>query len=133
MAGFWDDRARENAPFFVDNRVDYASPDLAAFWAAGDEAVSYFEERLGLAIAPGDEVVEIGCGIGRVTRVLAQRAKTVQALDVSAEMLARAREHHATLANVEWLLGDGLTITGVADASADGVFSHVVFQHLPDP
>jgi SAM-dependent methyltransferase len=133
MAGFWDDRARENAPFFVDNRVDYASPDLAAFWAAGDEAVRYFEERLGLAIAPGDEVVEIGCGIGRVTRVLAQRAKTVQALDVSAEMLARAREHHATLANVEWLLGDGLTITGVADASADGVFSHVVFQHLPDP
>jgi SAM-dependent methyltransferase len=47
-------------------------------------------------------------------------------------MLERARAHNEGLAGVEWLQCDGRTITGVADASADGVFSHVVFQHLPD-
>jgi SAM-dependent methyltransferase len=31
------------------------------------------------------------------------------------------------------MLGDGETLTGVPDASADAVFSHVVFQHIPDP
>jgi SAM-dependent methyltransferase len=132
MAAFWDERARENAAFFVDNRVDYASPDFDAFWAAGEEAIAYFEDHLKLAIAPADDVVEIGCGIGRVTRVLAARAHGVRALDVSPEMLAQAKHYNPAL-DVEWLLGDGLTITGVADASADGVFSHVVFQHLPDP
>jgi SAM-dependent methyltransferase len=29
--------------------------------------------------------------------------------------------------------GDGRTLAGVPDAWADGVLSHVVFQHLPDP
>jgi SAM-dependent methyltransferase len=47
-------------------------------------------------------------------------------------MLRRARELNA-LANVEWLPCDGRSLTGVAGASADGFFSHVVFQHVPDP
>jgi ubiquinone/menaquinone biosynthesis C-methylase UbiE len=48
-------------------------------------------------------------------------------------MLARAQEHNAGLANVEWVLGDGATLTGVEDASQDLVVSHVVLQHIPDP
>jgi SAM-dependent methyltransferase len=48
-------------------------------------------------------------------------------------MLALAREHNAGLGNVTWLEGDGATLAGVEDASADGCLSIVVFQHLPDP
>jgi SAM-dependent methyltransferase len=132
MEAFWDERARENAAYFVENRLDYADPDLEALWASGEEVVSAFEQRLGLRIGAGDDVVEIGCGIGRLTRVLRGRAASVRALDVSGEMLERARRENADLDDVEWLHGDGRTLAGVADASADGVFSHVVFQHLPD-
>jgi SAM-dependent methyltransferase len=57
----------------------------------------------------------------------------VIAIDVSSEMLARARELNPELRNVTWLHGDGRSLSGVADASADGCFSHVVFQHLPEP
>ena len=32
MAEFWDARARENANYFVDNRLDYNAGDEAAFW-----------------------------------------------------------------------------------------------------
>jgi SAM-dependent methyltransferase len=133
MGAFWDARARENAEYFVENRLDYDSPDLEAFWASGEEAVDTFVDQLGLAIDKTDEIVEVGCGVGRLTRVLSTRAKSVRALDVSAEMLDRARKHNPSLVGVEWIHGDGLTLTGVADASADGVFSHVVFQHIPDP
>jgi SAM-dependent methyltransferase len=57
----------------------------------------------------------------------------VRALDVSERMLDLAREHNGSLANVEWLLGDGASLAGVETASADACVSHVVFQHVPDP
>ena len=46
---------------------------------------------------------------------------------------ARPRAQPRASANVEWVLGDGRTLAPIADASVDGCFSHVVFQHLPDP
>jgi SAM-dependent methyltransferase len=78
-------------------------------------------------------VIDIGCGVGRLTRVLARRARWVVGVDVSAEMLARAAELNPGLDNVEWLHGDGRGLPGVADGSADACVSHVVFQHIPDP
>ena len=78
-------------------------------------------------------MLEIGCGVGRITRVLAARAAQVLALDVSDEMLARARELNPALTNVSWVLGDGLSLHGIPDASLDACVSVVVFQHIPDP
>ena len=133
MQEFWDARARENAFYFVDNQVDYNSPDAEQFWAEGVRTVDVICEALGVSVGPEDDVVEVGCGVGRLTRVLAGRGRSVRALDVSAEMLARANEANAALDNVTWIHGDGTSLTGVDDASADIVFSHVVFQHIPDP
>jgi SAM-dependent methyltransferase len=130
---FWDERAREQALFFVDNTVDYRDPDVERFWAEGERAVGAILAELEIEPRPADTVVEIGCGVGRLTRALASRAAHVIALDVSEEMLARARELNPELDNVTWLHGDGESLAGVEDASADGCFSHVVFQHLPDP
>ena len=130
---FWDDRAREQALFFVDNTVDYRDPDVERFWAEGERAVSAILDELEVEIASSETVVEIGCGVGRLTRALARRAAHVFAIDVSREMLARARELNPELENVTWLHGDGESLTGIDDAAAHGCFSHVVFQHLPDP
>ena len=32
---FWDERAREDAFYFVDSRLDYGDPDVERFWAGG--------------------------------------------------------------------------------------------------
>jgi SAM-dependent methyltransferase len=133
MRRFWDARADEDPFYFVDNRLAYGAPDVDAFWRGGEEALAWILERLDVRIRPGDEIVEIGCGIGRMTRPLAARAATVRAIDVSERMLELAREHNPRLANVEWLLGDGHSLAPIDDASADVCCSHVVFQHLPDP
>jgi len=133
MGRFWDERAREDAFYFVDDRLDYGQPDVERFFREGEEALDTILTELGAAIAPEDDVVEIGCGLGRITRAIAGRGRRVRALDVSAEMLARARELNSELDNVEWLHGDGRSLAPIPDASAGACFSHVVFQHVPDP
>ncbi len=134
MAAFWNDRAREDAFFFVDDRLDYGSPDLERFWAGGPEAVDLVLGQLGdPPIAPTDTVLDLGCGIGRLTRALAARAGQVIGLDVSAEMLLQAHAFNPALHNVDWRLGDGTSLSGIDDAGIDAAFSLVVFQHIPDP
>lgn len=130
---FWDSRAAEDPFYFVDNRLTYRKPDLERFWRGGREDLDMILSRLGESISPADSIVEIGCGVGRLTRVLAERGRDVRALDVSARMLELARQQNPDLANVEWLPGDGTSLAGIADASADLCVSHVVFQHIPDP
>jgi SAM-dependent methyltransferase len=133
MARYWDRRARENPFYFVDNRLVYGDPDLERFWAGGEETVDELLGALGEAIDPGDVVVEIGCGVGRLTRPIAKRAREVHAIDVSQRMLDLAAENNPELGNVRWMPGDGETLTGTADGSADACVSFVVLQHLPDP
>lgn len=133
MKRFWDARADEDPFYFIDNRLDYADPDAERFWEGGREDLETVLDSLLLEVRRSDRVVEIGCGMGRITHELAARASHVDALDVSERMLELAREHNSTLDNVEWILGDGESLGGIASASADLCFSHVVFQHIPDP
>ena len=90
MRRFWDERARENAFFFVDDRLTYRHPDLESFWRGGEDALDRLLDTCGASLTREDEVVEVGCGAGRMTRSIAARAGTVQALDVS-ERDARRR------------------------------------------
>jgi SAM-dependent methyltransferase len=133
MRRFWDRRARENPWFFINNTLDYAEPDLEEFWASGERDLDEILAGAGVAIGPSDHVVELGCGAGRMSRAIARRVARVTAVDVAPAMLALAREHNAGLDNVDWLLGDGATLTGVPDAGADACISYVVLQHIPDP
>ncbi len=129
---FWDRRARENAFYFVDNQLDYRNSDAEAFWEGGEEELGRILRMVALEIGSGQTVLDLGCGVGRMTRALAARAARVLAIDVSGEMLARAREKNAHLTGVEWIHGDGRSLRPVGDAALDGCFSWVVFQHIPD-
>src|SRR3954447_2145497 len=130
---FWDERADEHAFYAVDNRIDEQDPDLDGFWQAGKEDFDRLLASVGTELERWDEVVEIGCGGGRLTRVISERVTSVRALDVSERMLELAKGHNPHLDNVDWLLGDGQSLAGIDSDSADVVISHVVFQHIPDP
>lgn len=134
MERFWDERAKENALYFVDSRLAYSAPDEDAFWAGGEQALDRLLSAVGArTLRDSDVVVDIGCGVGRLSRPLAARASRVLALDVSGEMLDRARSRNAHLSNVEWIHGDGESLRPIPDASVDVCVSHVVFRHIPDP
>jgi SAM-dependent methyltransferase len=133
MRDFWNARAREDAYFFVDDRRTYGDSDLEQFWAEGERDLDRILDLFGAKVGADDVALDIGCGVGRLTRVLAHRSRTVYAIDVSSEMIERAREHHLALTNIEWIVGDGLGLGGVPDGAVDACVSHVVFQHIPDP
>jgi SAM-dependent methyltransferase len=133
MQRFWDERAKEDAFYFVDSRLAYRAPDVERFWDGGEDALGLLLAITGASIGPDHTIVDIGCGLGRLTRAAASRAGRVLALDVSEEMLRRARELNDGLDNIEWIHGDGRTLHPIPDASADRCISIVVFQHIPEP
>jgi ubiquinone/menaquinone biosynthesis C-methylase UbiE len=74
--------------------------------------------------------VEVGCGFGRMSQVLAERFDRVVAVDVSPRMLDLARAA-VTAANVEFVLVPGSSLQPVEDGAADALVCYLVLQHLP--
>lgn len=99
--------------------------------AARDEYV-----RL-LGVAPGELVLDVGCGSGALTRTLAQRIAPggrVVGLDTSAALLKVARElaDEAGLGGViEWKEGDCRALP-FPNASFDAVVAATTLSHVPD-
>ena len=129
MRSYWDERARVNAPWYVDTSLDFTAPDMVAFFDTGNRIVA--EALDGACPASTGTAVEIGSGLGRVCLALAGRFERVVGIDVSPEMVRRAREL-AAADNVEFILGDGSSLEAIPDTSADLVLSFTVFQHIPD-
>lgn len=128
---FWDDAARRNAAWYVDTSLDYDSPDMTKFFAAGEEIVAATVDSSPVDPPGHAFAVEIGSGLGRVCQALARRFAHVVGVDVSPEMVRRAREL-VTEANVEFVVNDGADLSEVTSGSADVVLSFTVFQHIPD-
>jgi SAM-dependent methyltransferase len=126
---YWDQAARDEAAWYVATGFGQDGPD---FFAQGAREVDEYLQFCGVDVRPDDDVLEIGCGIGRMTRRLAQLGAHVVATDVSDEMLQRARDNLTEFPNVAFHLvdGDG-RLLGVPDASVDVVFSYITLQHVP--
>lgn len=122
----WEIRARENARFYI---CTTAAESPEAFAASGEKDLS--EQVIdGLPVERGWRVLEIGCGIGRLAKPLSARVERVVGVDLSEEMVRRAREYCADRPNVELHRTDG-SLGFLEAGSFDFVFSHIVFQHVP--
>ncbi len=69
-------------------------------------------------IRPGDRVLELGCGYGRVLREIAPAARLAVGIDISGESLRLAREHLGGLNNTALARMDAARL-GFAPASFD--------------
>jgi len=76
-------------------------------------------------------VLDIGCGAGWTTKLLAQKARVVVGVDVSFESvrLAAAIARHNRLDNVHVLVADGDRLP-FRDGAFDCVFGHAILHHL---
>jgi SAM-dependent methyltransferase len=100
----------------------------AALQATGEETLRFLQESVG--IRKDDVVLEIGCGIGRVGRVVAPLCRKWIGCDVASNMLSLAAERLRDLPGVELKEISGYDLRGVADVSVDVVYCTVVFMHL---
>src|SRR5215467_5066385 len=135
MRSDWDDRAKENAEYYVQNAQK--KWDQRDFFRSGEINVANEVMTDMVAICGGQRspldlrMLEIGCGVGRMTRMLARIFGHVTGVDVSNEMVRQAQRNTADLENVDLLVGDGCTLSGLPDAGYDFAFSFIVFQHIP--
>ena len=129
----WDDRARKNAYHYIASwRREW---ERESFLSSGEEdferLVAPILTRHELSTTTG-AILELGCGAGRMTHSFARRFKRVYALDISVEMLQRARKIHVDRSNILWLLSNGADLACVKSNSFDFAFSYLVLQHLPE-
>lgn len=128
----WDERARSNAFHYIASwRNDW---DTGAFLASGREdfakLVQPVLERCGISLG-GGVMAELGCGAGRMTPEFARHYHRVIAVDLSEQMLSRARGLHRAQENILWLRVAGTDLECLASESVDFAFSYLVLQHLP--
>ena len=82
-------------------------------------------------VPPGcAEALDAGCGLGDFTRLLAARCGHVTGLDLSPNMLARARRRSTGVANVDYLLADIMT-EPLPTGAFDCLTSIALLHHLP--
>jgi SAM-dependent methyltransferase/glycosyltransferase involved in cell wall biosynthesis len=131
----WDRRARSNAMHYIASaRSDWTSDD---FFASGRANVEETITRELEQVCRGKKasemrILEIGCGIGRMTRHLAALFGEVHAVDVSGEMIRQAGEHLRDVPNVRLYETSGADLAPFEDQFFDFAYSFIVFQHVPD-
>jgi SAM-dependent methyltransferase len=131
----WDERARENARYYVNTEREQWTDD--EFFRSGRRTVE--EEILTdmINICQGKDpkqmkVLEIGCGAGRVTSALSELFGQVYGVDVSGEMIRQATQALASRPNVTLIQNNGTDLSLIPDSGTfDFAFSSIVFQHIP--
>ena len=122
---------------FFDRAVSHSPEAGVALYSLGDPAilaaataeVVRWLERAGL-LRPGADVLDLGCGFGRVAAALAPRCRSVLGLDVSAGMVAEARRRHTDLSNVRFETTPGRDLSALPAGSFDLVLAVDSFPYL---
>lgn len=124
----WDRRAEVDPRYWVaaTAEADEASYDASAQRDTA-QLLSHLQGRLDLRQS---QILDVGCGIGRLTAPLADHCAAVVGVDVSARMIEEARQLHRR-PNLSFETTSGVDLQGFASDRFDGVFSFSVLPHLP--
>jgi SAM-dependent methyltransferase len=125
IAGFFD-RAVANSP--EASVALYSLGDPAILAAATEEILTWLDAH-GL-LREGADVLDLGCGIGRLAAALASRVRSVLGLDVSEGMLAQARARCAPWPHVRFEHTAGQDLDNLATSSLDLVLAVDSFPYI---
>jgi SAM-dependent methyltransferase len=120
------DRAVAVAP--LASVAAYSLDDPAILDAATGELLAWLVGE-GLVTTQSD-VLDLGCGIGRVGAALAPICASVLGLDVSPGMLEAARQRHAGIGNLRFQHTDGLGLPDLPASSFDLLLAVDSFPYL---
>ena len=83
-------------------------------------------------LEPGDRILDVGCGIGRYTLLLAARGFQIEGLDLSSKLLEQLREHESGNKSIPLHCSDIISFPEKTDMSYDAVIGFFTLHHLHD-
>ena len=107
--------------------------DLDEFFRSGEVEIGRLTadmQRLGYPVNR-ERALDVGCGVGRLTRALAPHFRHCYGVDVSAPMIAAARKLNITFPNCEFVLNGDPDLRMFPRGHFDLIYSVLVLQHLP--
>jgi ubiquinone/menaquinone biosynthesis C-methylase UbiE len=102
------------------------------FFALGEREFRHFLTHWGYQPKGVERALDIGCGMGRLTRAMSHIFGEVHGVDIAPTMVDLARQHNRCYANVFFHCGPGHSFPMFPDGCMDVVFSYIVFQHMPE-
>lgn len=124
----WDRRAKVDPRFWV---AATEEADETSYFESAERDTRAFVEGLRERVGAEGRLLDLGCGIGRMTEPLGAYFTEVVGVDVSAEMIDKARELHSSRPNVRYVTNSGADLSAFGDGSFDAVCSYSVLPHLP--
>lgn len=106
-------------------RANLTPESLEEFWNSGRRDIERTWHELSRLFGERQPqlALDFGCGVGRLTRAMAEIAGNAVGIDVSPQMIAEGRSHAPS--NVQLVT----ELTG--DEKFDWINSYIVFQHIP--
>ena len=103
-----------------------------AFWLDALKGATHFNRWIFDSIAPhlGKSVLEIGCGIGNFTSLLAVPGRKVTAVDLEPEFVETAKAAMPPQSSVEFHAGDATTMEW--ENQFDTILMLDVLEHIED-
>lgn len=106
----------------------YSLNDPETLAAATDEVVDWLAREA--LIGPDRDVLDLGCGIGRVSAALAPRCRSVLGLDPSPNMVAEARRRHGAAPGLRFGSTPGTDLAALGDATFDLILAVDSFPYV---
>lgn len=130
----WDELGRLDPYWAVlsDPAKRYGRWDVAEFLATGRSEI---EEALHIAQQwklprHRGQALDFGCGVGRLSRALAEHFEHVTGVDVSTAMVERARLLNADVPSCDFHVLDRRGLSVFEGGSIDFAYSRITFQHI---
>lgn len=107
--------------------------DLNQFFRTGQEEVREILSQASGINLPGHwrSALDFGCAVGRLTRVLASHFQQCTGVDISEQMVQKARQLNRSFANCTFLVNAESNLRIFPDNSFDFILTDIVLQHLP--
>jgi SAM-dependent methyltransferase len=128
---YWEDLRSKSALAGITLDEDINPRDFETYGnRLAERQLSIIEDH-GLTATSSSRILDLGCGIGRISRPFSDRFSEVVGVDINAEILAVAKEYIGEKNNVSLIENDGRTIP-FQDNHFDYVYCGGVLQHIPD-
>ena len=127
----WDRRADENAFHYIHSKTSQWTEE--DFFQTAQEALKETQPLLPENVQFKGRILDVGCGVGRMSFEFAKTATQVIGVDISEGMIRKAKGYARkfNIKNVEFHVTDGLGYTMVENSSTDLIYCVRVMQHVP--